>query len=344
MSPERESLIRSLFDAAIAKYAGRDLRLLDDFSDDFSGYSGCGDALVRGGAAWREITRADFAEAPRLGVEVRDVVLQDLAETVVAATALARFRLPGDDPLLPHEVLRLSLVFRREAGGWKIVHSGFSVPYHLRDDGRVFPLDGLAARTRDLERLVEARTAALERANAALETLSNTDELTGIANRRAFDRVLGEAWRRAARAGSPLGLLMIDLDTFKRYNDRYGHLAGDRCLERVARILAGSVRRAGDLAARFGGEEFAVLLPDAGDEAAAEVAAAIQRKVWTLALAHHDAPSGMVTVSIGVAVETAFAGSPLDLVRRADAALYRAKREGRDRVVRDATAIPGAVE
>ncbi len=333
MPLDRTSFIRSLFDTYLARYAARDERLAGMFSENFSGYTGCGDFLVHDRERWLAITHADFDEVPYLDIDIVDVAVQDLAADVVAATGLFHIHLPGDDPLVAREVLRLSLVFRRESDGWRAVHSGISVPYHLRDDGRIFPLDSIAARAVELERLVEERTAALERANVALETLTVTDDLTGIANRRAFDRRIAEEWRRARRAGRCLTLLMIDIDNFKHYNDFYGHVVGDRCLERIARVLAGSVRRASDLAARYGGEEFAVLLPDADVDEAIDVATLIRRKLTARALVHEGVGPGIVTVSIGVACrEPEPGGDPRELVRAADEALYRAKRAGRDRI------------
>jgi len=173
------------------------------------------------------------------------------------------------------------------------------------------------------------RQALLER----LERLSQADGLTGLANRRHFDEYLAAELRRAERAGHPLALAMIDVDRFKAFNDRYGHLAGDDCLRRVAAALAGRARRPGDLAARYGGEEFVVVLPDLGAERALEWAEAARLAVRDLAIAHEDSEAGAVTVSCGVAsVLPGRDVRPEVLIERADAALYRAKREGRNRV------------
>lgn len=334
MSPEREALIRSLFMTYLEMYAGRDERLTEMFSDDFSGFTGGGDCLVADRAEWVRITRQDFAQVPLpIRIEILDLAFQDLADDVLVATGFFHFHLPIEESFLSRKVVRLLLIFRREGMGWKIVHSGISVPYGLVRKGEIYPLDALGERTRELEELVEERTRALEEANTTLEALSNTDGLTGIANRRAFDGRLEQEWRRGQRTGSPLALLMLDLDNFKHFNDRYGHLAGDRCLQAVARILARSGRRADEIAARYGGEEFVVLLPETTCDEAVEVARLIQQGVWKLALAHEGTILGIVTVSLGVA---AAIPSPLrvaeDLVRMADAALYRAKHAGRNRV------------
>ncbi|MDB5972707.1 MAG: diguanylate cyclase protein [Hydrocarboniphaga sp.] len=185
-----------------------------------------------------------------------------------------------------------------------------------------------------LERKVIERTQALESANLRLETLSLTDELTGLPNRRRFTETLECEWRRALRMRRSLGIAMIDVDHFKRYNDLYGHPAGDVCLSGVAAALAGSVRQGIDLAARYGGEEFALILPDAEMHMALPLAERSRAAVAALAKIHGGADRGIVTVSIGIAVLVpAEDQTAARLVSLADAALYEAKRQGRDRVV-----------
>ncbi|KQY81035.1 hypothetical protein ASD35_04130 [Pelomonas sp. Root1444] len=190
----------------------------------------------------------------------------------------------------------------------------------------------------DSERVLEARvlerTAALEAANRQLELMSQTDGLTGLANRRHFDAVLAAEWARAQRAGQPLGLGLLDADLFKAYNDRMGHVAGDDCLRQIAAVLAETVgRRSGELVARYGGEEFAFIVPGAG---AAQMLALGERIVAALrarALPHPASPTGHVTASIGLAAEVPVADRhPELLVQTADEALYAAKAAGRDRV------------
>jgi diguanylate cyclase (GGDEF)-like protein len=178
---------------------------------------------------------------------------------------------------------------------------------------------------------LEAKTRALEEANAhlakAIETLhriSTMDGLTNVANRRLFDDTLSLEWRRAARTRLPLSLLIVDIDHFKRFNDRHGHQAGDECLRLVAQTLQSAVHRAADLVARYGGEEFAVLLPDTPSEHAHQLAEQIRAGV--------EALGRDVTVSIGVTTCVA-SGEVAEFVGAADAALYEAKRAGRNRVV-----------
>lgn len=183
-----------------------------------------------------------------------------------------------------------------------------------------------------LEQRVAERTAQLELANLRLATLSSTDGLTGLANRRQFDEVLQAECVRSARSGQPLALVMLDVDHFKAYNDCYGHQGGDDCLIAVARALGSTARRASDLVARYGGEEFAMILPDTSAEAARGIGEALRCAIETLALPHERAPRGSVTVSVGVALLGA-GGNSYTLIGASDGALYRAKHAGRNRVV-----------
>jgi diguanylate cyclase (GGDEF)-like protein len=170
--------------------------------------------------------------------------------------------------------------------------------------------------------------------NHRLEALSNTDGLLEIANRRHFDAKLDEEWRRAHRQQQPLSLLMIDVDYFKRYNDRYGHQAGDRCLQSVAMASLAALRRPGDLLARYGGEELAVILPNTEQNGAMLVAQAIQGGLAELRIPHSGSVvADHVTVSIGVATmvhDKQTHGA--QLLAAADHGLYSAKEGGRNRI------------
>jgi diguanylate cyclase (GGDEF)-like protein len=179
--------------------------------------------------------------------------------------------------------------------------------------------------------------ARLAATSVELRRLMSVDSLTGIANRRSFDDTLAVEWRRALRQQQPLSLLLIDVDHFKRYNDKHGHVAGDACLRTVASLIAGCTRRAGDLAARYGGEEFAVVLPNTNSNEACRLAQKICDTVRASQLPHGDSPTlDVVTVSIGVVTNdqsiVPVIGSSLALIGRADAALYRAKATGRNHV------------
>ena len=177
---------------------------------------------------------------------------------------------------------------------------------------------------------------------------AETDALTGLANRRSFDERLAEEWARAARNGTSLAVALFDVDFFKAYNDRRGHLAGDEVLRRLARAAIATLQRAGDRFARFGGEEFVAIFPDTDLEGAVAAAERIRSAVSGLAIPHPVGNAGRLTISAGVAaIEPWRGGSSDDLVAAADAELYRAKAEGRDRVAAagyvSALAQPGSV-
>ncbi|MDO8786633.1 MAG: diguanylate cyclase [Sulfuritalea sp.] len=201
----------------------------------------------------------------------------------------------------------------------------------------------LAAANAGLEERVAARTGELAQANQnltdlnqRLEALSNSDGLLGIANRRYFDTRLDMEWRRAMREHQSLSLLMIDVDNFKRYNDHYGHQAGDRCLQSVARAALSALKRPADLLARYGGEELVVILPNTDPDGAMPVALAIQQQLAGLHIPHADSPvAAEVTVSIGAATMMPNQQASSDaLIAAADRGLYSAKEEGRNRVCR----------
>lgn len=174
----------------------------------------------------------------------------------------------------------------------------------------------------------------LQQLNQSLHHLATIDGLTQVANRRQFDICLDQEWRRLAREQKPISLILVDIDYFKRYNDAYGHPAGDQCLRQVASIIQSVIKRPADLVSRYGGEEFAVILPSTNQTGALCVAEEIRSQVNKLALPHQgSAISEWVTLSQGVACAIpSQAVSPLLLIDRADQALYQAKESGRDRV------------
>lgn len=203
----------------------------------------------------------------------------------------------------------------------------------LESSGRRLPDGtGYVVVTRDVSER-KAFEEQLEAANRRLEELAAQDPLTGLANRRRFEQMLDIEHRRSRRLGLSVSVVIIDADRFKGYNDRYGHPAGDGCLRAVAAAIDGVLRRPGDLAARLGGEEFAVLLPATDETGAAHMANRIRDAVRALAIPHADNEAGIVTVSLGVA--SVFPRDGMDaaaLVAMADQALYAAKRGGRDAV------------
>jgi diguanylate cyclase (GGDEF)-like protein len=173
----------------------------------------------------------------------------------------------------------------------------------------------------------------LKRANEQLRQLSFHDSLTGLHNRRYFDEFLEREFKRAQRAGTGLALIMVDIDYFKAYNDRFGHQAGDEALRQVAAALALVTQRSNDLAARYGGEEFAIVLPDTSQAGTLAIAESLRQKVEALRIFHPDSPFGVVTISEGVAVQYPKPREQANqLIEAADMALYHSKRAGRNRV------------
>ena len=182
----------------------------------------------------------------------------------------------------------------------------------------------------DLLRVQES----LRALNHHLEQLALQDSLTGLANRRQFDNALRDEFSRAMRIESPLALVMIDVDYFKQYNDIYGHLAGDECLRQISEVVKASKNRPGDLAARYGGEEMVVLLPDTNLAGAVAVAEKIRVAISDLNIRHPSSNTGVVTISAGVDafVPVRDGNIPFELIQAADKALYAAKSAGRNLV------------
>lgn len=189
----------------------------------------------------------------------------------------------------------------------------------------------LKRKTGELQRMTED----LKTANIIFRSISIHDDLTGVANRRFFDRYLDTVWRQAMRATQPVSLIMIDIDFFKHYNDTYGHQAGDECLRAVARAMSKALDQHGCIVARYGGEEFGAILPGLDSEHARQCAQQLQQVVFDLNIAHLGSPEYQrVTISQGIA--TAIPGllmRPSKLIAKADRALYQAKAAGRNRAV-----------
>ncbi|MFP5394349.1 MAG: diguanylate cyclase domain-containing protein [Gammaproteobacteria bacterium] len=173
----------------------------------------------------------------------------------------------------------------------------------------------------------------VKRQSDALRALTLTDGLTGVSNRRAFDDAIANEWRRCARGGQPVALILVDIDYFKNFNDAYGHQAGDDCLRQVAGAMRRAAGRPQDMVARYGGEEFAILLPQEDEDGAAAVARRLLDEVRTLSIPHTGSGVAQwVTVSMGIAsITPQDGGVPDDLVGQADARLYQAKAAGRNR-------------
>lgn len=193
---------------------------------------------------------------------------------------------------------------------------------------------GIVAQFKDITSRKEAKDK-LEQVNLALEQMALVDGLTQIANRRCFDDTLDKEWQRLKRTGQPLSLLLGDIDFFKKFNDHYGHQAGDDCLRKVGTALAEAVKRPADLVARYGGEEFVVLLPENHSDGAFSVAEHVIDAIKSLQIPHNDSDvSSVVTISVGAATLIPSKDkNPADLISMADEALYCAKEQGRNRVV-----------
>jgi diguanylate cyclase (GGDEF)-like protein len=218
--------------------------------------------------------------------------------------------------------------FGVSAENWCVMPKLGRLLYLAIDAGPIYDDDGELIAAVETVRDITAQ----KQAQNDLESLAARDGLTGLANRRSFDERLELEVRKAARDRTPLTLLMIDIDYFKAYNDTYGHQRGDDCLKAVAQTIAGFVTRANELAARYGGEEFAVILPNTSADAAELMARQLKRAVENLGLTHAgSAAADCLSLSIGGVVVDCADADPAKILGAADAALYDAKRRGRNR-------------
>jgi diguanylate cyclase (GGDEF)-like protein/PAS domain S-box-containing protein len=279
-----------------------------------------------------------------------DVILQVGLDGVAHYASSASFRLFGYQPaemvgrtaadFVHHDdVGRIQSAFARYRSG---ASEGETVEFRMRKkDGSLVWVEERAHVIRDRQAAQPLAMVILlrdisdrKRLEQKLEALANTDGLTGLLNRRAFDEALEREWRFTLQNGREVSLLLIDIDHFKAFNDEYGHLAGDDCLRTVAAAAAGAARDGVDLSARYGGEELAVIMPNTSATAARDVAERIRSTVVSLAIPHVASPTGLLTVSIGVATALARVGGamrmPEALLASADGALYRAKHAGRN--------------
>jgi diguanylate cyclase (GGDEF)-like protein len=264
-----------------------------------------------------------------VGFDERDVVSRADREIGIAYLQLILFGLLallvawfGGEKLIVEPIRRLARTATR------IGHGDLEV--HLSPGQWAPEFAPLANAIDKMARQLSVRERDLQQTNRHLQELATIDSLSGMANRRSFDTRLDDEWQRACKTESRIGLLMIDVDHFKLYNDHYGHLEGDACLRRVGELLSSGVDQT-DFAARYGGEEFVVLLPDAGADHARAIAERVRTRIAQQGIANKPAPNGFVTVSVGIATMQPQSGeSPQSLIEAADAMLYEAKRRGRN--------------
>ncbi len=243
--------------------------------------------------------------------------------------------------VLPEDLPVLHAVTARHAAG---LDDGLATFRMIRRDGTIIWVEGSGRTVRDpatgtTNYVIILRDISDRKAlETKLSELALTDGLTGLANRRAFDDALEKEWKRTKRAGGALSLLLLDLDRFKAFNDHYGHQVGDDCLRAVAAAIGAALRRPGDLAARYGGEELAIILPETDLAGAIAIAEVVRSAVAALCIAHveNKEGDGLVSVSIGAATALSRVGGsvqmPAGLLQAADTALYKAKQRGRNRV------------
>lgn len=232
-------------------------------------------------------------------------------------------------PNCPRASLRFRM--RRKDGAYLWIEGRYR--YLAADNEFLSVLRDITIQKSIEDKLAETN-AKLEAANRALSDLAERDGLTGLANRRRFDTVFAQEFSHACDQGVPLGLVLLDVDYFKLFNDTYGHLAGDDCLRQVAQAIQGVLVRASDYAFRFGGEEFVALLPTTSDSGTLQIAGRMRQAVAELQIPHRGSPFGIVTTSAGAVTlwTSKTAAAQKEFLAAADQALYQAKLSGRNRI------------
>ena len=295
--------------------------------------------------------RLDELQQAQEGLRLADVVVRHTGEGIVVLDAELRVLSanPGFENITGHSASavlgRVPPLFDEDPDVLQQIRTRLQTGVHWegtlwsrRADGDRFPLEASLDVVREaggrvVHHVMVFRDVTVQKQlEDRLRELSATDGLTLLANRRSFDEALEREWHRATRHGEPVSLIMADIDHFKPYNDLYGHVAGDRCLQQVAAAIAAGVKLEGALVARYGGEEFAVILPRTDEAAAQEIAEHLRRRVEALGIAHGGNPGGgRVTVSMGISTRTPpQAADFVGLMQSADQALYRAKETGRN--------------
>jgi diguanylate cyclase (GGDEF)-like protein len=281
-------------------------------------------------AAVSQLYRRDIEQAPNLITYRlrRPPHIQGVSPDLGLVSAELDLHTTVLDQAVSFQHLRLSLVFVQRDNDWLIEHMHLSLPTQVHGEDEAYPLKELEARNQVLERLVNKKTQELQQALTEIARIAMTDKLTGLSNRLKIDAYLDAAIQRAQGTAYPLALILLDLDHFKRINDTYGHLQGDRVLIELSGLLSATIR-ATDLLGRWGGEEFLVICPGmtlaAAVERAEQLRAAVRAHVFPGLEQPQTASLGVASYRVGESRE--------ELITRVDAALYRAKLDGRDRVV-----------
>ena len=314
---ERRRLRQALVDEHVRLARSERLyRLLADNSSDI---------IVRGRADGRRLYVSPSAKEV-LGWTVEEMMVPDWMSKVHPDDLPICLRV-RDRLLAGDTQTGATYRYRRKDGDWAWLEARAHVVPNPEGADLEFVVN-----IRDVSRQKQAELA-LESVMSDLAEQAATDPLTGIANRRTFERSLTMEWRRATRANDPLSLLLIDVDHFKAFNDLYGHQAGDECLRFVSSTIVASIGRAHDLVARYGGEEFVVMLPATDIDGAERTAETIRATIAARRVPHAASARGSVSISIGVACSIPASGRvPEALIEAADTALYSAKRHGRNRV------------
>jgi diguanylate cyclase (GGDEF)-like protein len=298
-------------------------------TENLGGFGSIGNAYREGrrftllSVGFRDLTGAlSLAVSASLPRDLEEASVQPVAFTFVGNLVVLCFLVLASYLFLTYALIR---PLRAIAGFTRRVSE--TGDYHLRLER--IPPGELGVLATDIHFLLGTVETGVER----LESLAATDGLTALANRRTFDMSLDRAWKLGRREGLPVGLILIDVDHFKRYNDLYGHRSGDVCLKAVAQVIQECAKRPSDLGARYGGEEFAVVLPHTDLPGTRKVAEDIRKGVVDLGLRHDSNEGGLVSISLGVAASVP--GTEIstgDLVEAADHQLYAAKNSGRNRV------------
>ncbi|MBF0376570.1 MAG: diguanylate cyclase [Desulfamplus sp.] len=322
--------IRSILFKYLDKYfINRDLEsTVKMFSPDISGYGTGGDEIASNYDEFKRLYSRDISEAPgTVYYNINRLYIKSPASNIGIASCELNIRTKIVNQELKLNNLRLTLILVKTKGVWLIEHMHLSFPTHIHEDNESYPIKELEERNVVLQRLVEEKTSHLNDALRQINKLAATDKLTGLYNRLKIDECIENELKRTERYNNKLSVIIIDIDYFKKINDSYGHLAGDQVLVEFAQVISQRIRQT-DFIGRWGGEEFIVVCPETSLDNASIVAEDIRCGIE----AYIFITVGRITVSIGVTSYQLNDTRDM-LLSRVDAALYEAKRNGRNQVV-----------